>query len=53
MVEGTLDKEDSTFVWATIVGWADLCSDDERRQYHELAKSFSSLMQTVFGETDA
>lgn len=45
LVEGLLPNEAGWFIWATIVGWADLCRASERRQYLAMAKNFAELLQ--------
>jgi hypothetical protein len=44
LVEGILTDDAGWFVWATIVGWADLCDSDDRRQYLAMAKNFADLL---------
>lgn len=43
--EGLLPKEVGWFVWNAIVGWADLCTADERRQYLAMARELQQALQ--------
>jgi hypothetical protein len=45
VAEGLLGGDDGWAVWATIVGWADLCSDDARRQYQDLAGRIADMLR--------
>jgi len=44
LAEGKLTKSEASIVWNYLVGWSDLCSEDERRQYLALARSVQELM---------
>jgi hypothetical protein len=43
--EGLLPETVGWFVWNVVVGWADLCSADERRQYLALAANLQSALR--------
>lgn len=45
LAEGLIPDDVGWFIWATLVGWADLCGDSDRRQYHAMAKNFAELLQ--------
>lgn len=45
VAEGLLSGEGGWFVWATIVGWADLCDDEARRQYQSLAGRIADMLR--------
>ena len=45
VAEGLLNAEAGWFVWATIVGWSDLCSEDERRQYLNLSGRIAEMVR--------
>jgi|GEM_PF-1793307 len=45
VAEGLLGGEHGWLVWNIIVGWADLCFEDDRRQYHALAGQLSTLLR--------
>jgi hypothetical protein len=47
VAEGLLSGESGWFVWATIVGWADLCDEDSRRQYQNLAGRIADLLRNA------
>lgn len=45
LVEGLLTSEVGWFVWNVVVGWADLCSTDDRQQYLAMAREIQSTLQ--------
>lgn len=47
VAEGLLSGEAGWFVWATIVGWGDLCTADERRQYIDFAGRIAEMLQAA------
>lgn len=52
LAEGKLAREEAGLLWAIVVGWADLATDDERRQYLTLARQLSELQESLieYGE---
>jgi hypothetical protein len=47
MAEGKLTPEEGWFIWGAIVGWADLATDNERRQYLAMAGQIEELLKQV------
>lgn len=45
LAEGLLTPDVGWFIWQYIVGWTDLCTDEERRQYNAIAKNISDLLR--------
>ncbi len=45
VAEGLLSGDAGWFVWATIVGWGDLCTADERRQYIDLSGRIAEMLR--------
>ena len=46
LCEGALTSEQGWYIWNVIVGWADLATEDERRQYLTLSKCYSDLLNS-------
>jgi hypothetical protein len=46
LCEGKIAPEMGAFIQTYIVGWGDLCSEDDRRQYYAMARQFSELLQS-------
>lgn len=51
LCEGIMPADVGWFVWQTVVGWADLGTKDEKRQYLEMAKLIETFLrsQAEFG----
>jgi hypothetical protein len=43
LADGAIDSATGWLVWNVVVGWTDLCSEDERRQYRALALQIATL----------
>jgi len=43
LCDGTLDKSYVAMVWNYVVGWMDIATEDERRQYAALARRVQEL----------
>jgi hypothetical protein len=43
LCDGTLGASYAAMVWNYVVGWMDLCTEDERRQYGALAHRVQDL----------
>jgi hypothetical protein len=48
--EGIIPPEECGILWALIVGWADLCTADERRQYLDFARLVQELQEGLLSE---
>ena len=44
LVEGQCSPEIGWFVWNAVMGWTDLCSEDERRQYLAMANQLEEYL---------
>jgi hypothetical protein len=47
LAEGNIDRQSAGLLWAIVVGWCDLASEDERRQYAAVARSIAELQQQL------
>lgn len=47
LCDGTLDMSYAPMLVAYLLGWMDLCTADERRQYNELARRVSELREAA------
>lgn len=47
LCEGLIDTDVGWFVWGAIVGWGDVGTADEKRQYAALAASFEAYLHHV------
>jgi hypothetical protein len=45
IAEGLLSGDGGWLVWNIIVGWADLCDDNARRQYLDLATRIADMLR--------
>jgi hypothetical protein len=45
VVEGILTGENAWWIWSTIIGWADLANENDRRQYLALANALSDILK--------
>jgi len=50
LAEGVLDPPVAGLLWSIVVGWADLCDLDERRQYLTIASQLETMMASFRGE---
>lgn len=44
LAEGKIDPPVAGLLWALVVGWADLCTPDEARQYLTIAGQIETMM---------
>lgn len=44
LAEGILPPEIAPLLWNIVVGWMDLCDDEDRRQYKGMAKVFEGFI---------
>ena len=47
LAEGILTRETAVLIVSLITGWTDLCADDERRQYRELARMMQDMIEAA------
>lgn len=47
LCEGLLERDMGWFIWGVIVGWSDVGTADEKRQYRELGKNFEQLLRQL------
>lgn len=45
LCEGEIESEAGWFIWGLLVGWCDVATPDEKRQYEQLAKLFETLLK--------
>ena len=45
LCEGIIPLDVGRFIWNVVVGWSDLCSEADRRQYNAMAKNFSDFLR--------
>lgn len=46
LCEGLIPHDVGWFIHQWIIGWTDLCNDEDRRQYRAMARNFSDLLQS-------
>jgi len=47
LAEGKIDPPVAGLLWALVVGWTDLCDENERRQYLTIAGQIETMMATL------
>ena len=47
LCEGLIPPDVGWFIHQWIIGWTDLCSEEDRRQYRGMAKNFSDLLHST------
>lgn len=45
LIEGMFTTEQGWLIHTMIVGWTDLCTETERRQYRQMAKIFEEYLR--------
>lgn len=45
LISGMYSTEEGWFIYNVIVGWTDLCTENERRQYKQMAKIFTEYLR--------
>jgi hypothetical protein len=50
LAEGRLEPPVSGLLWALVVGWADLCDENERRQYLTIAGQIEQMLAQLRGD---
>lgn len=46
LAEGILPDDVGWFIYNVVIGWADLCNDNDRRQYVAMAGQISELLRS-------
>jgi hypothetical protein len=50
LAEGRIDPPVAGLLWALVVGWADLCDENERRQYLTIAGQIEEMLSQLRGD---
>jgi hypothetical protein len=45
LIEGQLTANEGWYIWNALVGWTDLCSANERRQYEQMARIYQDYLR--------
>jgi hypothetical protein len=45
LIEGLYTKEQGWYIWNLIVGWSDLCTSEERRQYLAMSRIYDEYLK--------
>jgi len=45
LIEGLYTIEQGWYIWNMIVGWTDLCTSDEERQYLAMARIYNEYLK--------
>lgn len=44
LIEGSLTIQQGWYIWNAIVGWSDLCTSEEKRQYSAMARIYEQYL---------
>jgi hypothetical protein len=47
LIYGTYNTNEGWYIWNVIIGWTDLCTTEEKRQYLAMAKIFEDYLKNL------